>query len=98
MVCLSRLSEASPSETTLVQITAGGREVAKFCREHLAAELIGLDSFQQGRIGEALIQVSSLLGTVKMRRRLVCTVSQPYLFALCDMLGKLFFFTHQLYA
>lgn len=35
----------------------GGREVAKFCREHLAAELIGLDSFQQGRIGEALIQV-----------------------------------------
>lgn len=35
----------------------GGSEVAKFCHSHLAEELAQTDSYQQGHVGEALIQV-----------------------------------------
>mmetsp|Transcript_17737 Transcript_17737/g.53424 ORF Transcript_17737/g.53424 Transcript_17737/m.53424 type:complete len:437 (-) Transcript_17737:987-2297(-) len=34
----------------------GGGEVAKFCSAHLAEELCQLESFQQGNVGEGLIQ------------------------------------------
>lgn len=36
----------------------GGGEVAKFCQSHIAAELFALEQFQQGRVGEGLIQVA----------------------------------------
>lgn len=36
---------------------AGGSEVAKYCHSHLPEELALTDSYQQGQMGEALIQV-----------------------------------------
>lgn len=35
----------------------GGAEVAKFCQEHIAAELLQLEQYKEGQIGESLIRV-----------------------------------------
>jgi hypothetical protein len=41
----------------LAPCTAGGAEVAKFCQEHIAAELMQLEQYQQGKVGESLVRV-----------------------------------------
>lgn len=46
--------------TELSGLHAGGAEVAKFCQEHIAAELLQLEQYKEGKVGESLIRVRYL--------------------------------------